>query len=152
MQLFWLCLWVKVLDRVGESNDRGLLRELGTMPAPGGLTAWWRAHNLEERVDPRPTQTELRSQFVRVHTQHRCHCVTQVARLVRQRTCRRTLGRKPSGGKCCGSALCPVPGSEDAVGNWDLKMGCAGLSLCSLNVLGCWASSQGSFAQAVLEQ
>lgn len=150
MRLFWLCLWVKVLDRGGESNDRGLSRQLRTMPAPGELAAWWHAHNnLEERVDPRPTQTELCFQFVRVRVQHRCHCVTQVARRKAedmQKDLRlKTFWRQ---------MLCqhPVPCSEDAVRNWDLKMGCTGLSLCSLHVLDWWASSCGSFAQAVLEQ
>lgn len=75
------------------------------MPATGVLAAWWHAYNLEEWVDPRPAQTELHSQFGSMHIQQQWHWVTQLARLARQRTCRRTLDWKPSGDKCCSCAL-----------------------------------------------
>ena len=107
--------------------------------ASGGLAGWWRARSLEKRADPWPAQTELHSQLLRVHMQHWCHRVTQLARLAEGPRAANLLWQ------------CPVPCSEDAVGNWDLKMGCAGLDLCSLDVLGCRASSHGSFAQAILE-
>lgn len=90
------------------------------MAAPGELAAWWHAHNnLEERVDPRPTQTELCFQFVRVRMQHRCHRVTRVARR-KAEDMQKDLGLKTFWRQML--CQCPVPCSEDAVGNWDLKM------------------------------
>lgn len=119
------------------------------MLAPGGLTASWHAHNLEEQVDPRPAQTELHSVCEGAHTALVALC-DSAGKTYKVEDLQKDLGLKTFWGQML--CQCPVPCSEDAVGNLDLKMGCAGLSLCSLHVLGCWASSRGSFAQAVVEQ
>lgn len=61
-------------------------------------------------------------------------CVTQLARRARQtEDLQKDLGLKTFWKKML--CQCPVPCSEDAVGIRDWKMGCAGLSLCSLDAL-----------------